>query len=271
MHSMPTTGRYSSPSRRRNVVTAITDRAIRFTNVKDRPESISRVKEILKGNGYPTNFVSDIIKQRVDRFYNGKNRNDNKTRRFIPTTYVAGLSERLRKTLGKYDLTISCKSTNKIGDIYSRMKYTIPKANKSKLIYNVKCNECDVTYVGMTKQKLKDRMAKHKSDVHLRKQKETTGLTIHAITENHTFDYDKVTILDQIPNFFQRRIAEKMYIHKTEPNCNTQIDKDGLHRSYINLLLTTENPTTKKINQPRITSKETFVRNQKRGRKTTNG
>lgn len=116
------------------------------------------------------------------------------------------------------------------------MKYTFPKDNKSKLIYSVDCEICGVTYVGMTKQKLKDRMAKHRSDVHLRKTRETTGLTIHAVTENHNFDLRKVTILDQIPNFFQRCIAEKMYIHKTPNNCNTQVDKQGLHRSYINLL-----------------------------------
>lgn len=173
----------------------------------------------MKGNGYPDDFVSNIVKNRVDRFYKGKAQGNTEKKKFIPTTYVASLSERLKKALSKYDLTISCKSNNTIGNIYSRMKYTVPKGKKSKVIYKVKCDQCDVTYVGMTKQKLKDRMSKHKSDVHLKKLSETTGLTIHAVKENHTFDFNKVTILDHIPNFFQRRIVEKMHIHKTPNNC----------------------------------------------------
>lgn len=88
---------------------------------------------------------------------------------------------------------------------------------------------------GNHKKKLKDRIAKHKSDAHLKKLRETTGLTIHAITNNHTFDFKNLVILDQIPDFFQRRIAVKMYIHKTTNNYNIQVDKEGLHRSYINL------------------------------------
>lgn len=172
----------------------------------------------------------------MDRFYNGKSQHDTSKKRFIPTPYVNGLSEKLKKMLNPYDLTISSKSTKKIGDIYSRMKYPVPKHEKSKVIYSIDCKQCDTSYVGTTKQKIKNRMTKHKSDVRLKKLKETTGLTIHSVTKNHTFDFDKIKILDQIPNYFQRMVAEKMYIHRTTNNCNTQIDKEGLHKSYINLL-----------------------------------
>lgn len=139
---------------------------------------------------------------------NGKEQHNTDKKRFIPTPYVAGLSERLGKTLNQYDLRISSKATNIIGNIYCSMKYTIPKGNKSSVIYSVKCDQCDTRYVGMTKHKLKVRMAKHRSDVHLKKLQETTGLTLHAVTQNHTFDLNNVAILDKISCFFQRRIAE---------------------------------------------------------------
>lgn len=79
-------------------------------------------------------------------------------------------------------------------------------------------------------------MAKHKSDVHLKKEQGTTGLTLHALKESHDFDFENVTILEQIPNYWQRLIAENMYIHKTSNTVNTQVDKDGLHSSYANLM-----------------------------------
>ncbi|KAG4079624.1 hypothetical protein HA402_001798, partial [Bradysia odoriphaga] len=110
-----------------------------------------------------------------------------------------------------------------------------------------------VEYVGSTKQKLKNRMSKHKSDVHLKKSKETTGLTIHSVQNKHTFDFDKVKILAHIPNYFQRMTAEKMFIHKAKNNCNTQIDKEGLHKSYINLLTQTRiEPPNISTNTPMI-------------------
>lgn len=59
---------------KRNVASAITDRAINFTNPKDRPQSIETVKRLLDDNGYPKDFVNKIVRERVERFYNGKDR-----------------------------------------------------------------------------------------------------------------------------------------------------------------------------------------------------
>lgn len=115
----------------------------------------------------------------------------------------------------------------------------------------MKCKDCNATYIGITKQKLKDRMAKHRSDVHLKKEKETTDLTIHAVKESHIFDFENVTILEQIPNYWQRLIAEKMHIHKTGNTVNTEVDKAGLHGSYVNLMrlhISNKNVHTEKSN-----------------------
>lgn len=201
-----------------------------------RAKSINKVKELLEGNGYPKSFVSNIVKNRVNKYYNnGKEKREQKNR-FISAPYVPGLSERLKKSLNDYNLTLSCKTKNKIGNIYTRTKYTIPKELKSKVVYQVKCQDCNAVYIGITKQKLKDRMAKHRSDIHLKKEQNTTGLTIHAVKKSHNFNFDDVTILEQIPNYWQRLIAEKMYIHGTTNTVNTQIDKAGLHTSYIHLM-----------------------------------
>lgn len=206
-------------------------------NPIDRPKSLRKVKDLLAGNGYPESFVSNIIENRVDRFYNqDNNKREDKDRRFIAAPYIPGLSERLRKSLNCHNLTLSCKTTNKIGNIYTRTKYKIPREQKSKVVYQIKCQDCNAIYIGITKQKLKDRMAKHRSDVHLQKLEGTTGLTIHAVQKSHNFDFENVSILEQIPDYWQRLIAEKMYIHRSKNTVNTQIDKDGLHASYVNLM-----------------------------------
>lgn len=58
---------------KRNVAIALTDRAVTFTNPMDRPQSLNNVRNLLKDNGYPKDFVEKIIEQRVDRFYNKLN------------------------------------------------------------------------------------------------------------------------------------------------------------------------------------------------------
>lgn len=108
---------------KRNVVMALTDRAIALKNPRDRPKSINKVKELLKD-------TRNVLCQMSSKFYNNGKEKDNHKNRFIPAPYVPGLSERLKKSLNEYDLTLSCKTTNRIGNIYTRTKYTLPKDQK---------------------------------------------------------------------------------------------------------------------------------------------
>ncbi len=224
---------------KRNVASTMIDRAITFTNPKDRPTSLKKVSEILTNNGYPQQFINRMMKERVDRLYNEKPKvveKEEKKPISISVPYIPGLTERLNKTMSTHNFTLACKTSNNIGTIYTRTKYTIPKNKKSKVIYEVSCKDCHIKYVGSTKQWLVNRMRKHRSDVHLKKRSETTGLTIHSVENHHTFDFDKIKIMEQVPNYYQRQIAEKMFICKTPNNCNQTIDTAGLHSSYVHLL-----------------------------------
>ena len=224
---------------KRNVAAAITDRAIAFTRPKDRHHSINTVKRLLQDNGYPERFVNKTLKERIDRFYNGNNNNnDNRNQpkpRYIATPYVPGLSERINKVMREHNMALGCKASNNIGNLYSRTKYPIPKDMKSKVIYRLDCLNCPAKYPGNTKQKVSKRISKHKSEIKKKKLTETTGLTIHAVRNNHNFDFDNITILDHIPNYHQRIIAEKMHICNTDNTVNLLSDTHGLHESYVNL------------------------------------
>lgn len=191
---------------------------------------------LLQENGYPKEFVNEVVKERVDKFYNrNANGQDTKNLRYIATPYVPGLSERINKTIRAYDMALGCKSENNVGNLFSKTKCQVPKHMKSKVVYRVDCMDCHGTYPGSTKQHISKRMAKHKSDNRLGKLTETTGLTIHAVNEKHRFDFDNVTILEHVPNYHQRNIAEKMHICRTKNTVNLQSDTNGLHESYVSL------------------------------------
>lgn len=194
------------------------------------------MRKLLNENGYPEKFVAEVVKDRVNKFYNGNNNRINETKpRYIATPYVPGLSERINKTMREYNMALGCKTVNSIGNLYSKTKYPMPKDMKSKIVYRIDCLDCPGKYPGSTKQKLVNRTAKHKSDIKLKKKTETTGLTIHALRNNHNFDFKNITILDQIPNYHQRAIAEKMHICNTKNTVNLLSDTNGLHESYVNL------------------------------------
>lgn len=133
-------------------------------------------------------------------------------------------------------MALGCKTENNIGNVlFSKTKCPVPLKNKSKVIYKLYCLNCNATYPGQTKQEIGNRMSKHKSDIKLGKLIETTGLTIHAVKEKHQFDFDNIKILDHIPNYHQRNIAEKMHICNTKNTVNLLSDTNGLHESYANL------------------------------------
>lgn len=223
---------------KRNVANAITDRAIAFTKPEDRHHSIGKVKKLLHDNGYPEAFVNNVLEERVNRFYNGNNNNNNMNQpkvRYVAAPYIPGLSERINKVMREHNMALGCKANNNIGNLYSRTKYPVPNAMKSKVVYRVDCLNCPAKYPGNTKQRTSNRMSKHKSDIRLGKMTETTGLTLHTLKYNHTFDFDKITILDHIPNYHQRAIAEKMHICNTENTVNLLSDTHGLHESYVTL------------------------------------
>jgi hypothetical protein len=100
-------------SHKRNVITGVVDRAITFTNPEQRPESLKCVRNLMKENGYPTEFTESIIKERVDNFYNhNSKKSKNEIKMYIAAPYVHRLSDMLKKSLSKHSLGLSCKATN---------------------------------------------------------------------------------------------------------------------------------------------------------------
>lgn len=191
---------------KRNVTIALADRAIAFTNSKDRPDSLKKVRYILKENGYPKKFVEKIIEQRVHRFYhNGGSKVEKPKKRYISAPYIPGLSERVKKVLNKHEMILSTKTTNKVQNIFTRTKYMIPKQNKSKLVYRVGCKNCNVVYVGESKQKIVNRMYRHQLDIRNKTTHGSLMLSKHAIELNHSFDFDMVEILEHTPYYYSRK------------------------------------------------------------------
>ena len=229
---------------KRNAAISLIDRAVAFTNPIDRPERLNKVRQLLKENGYPKDFVEENIKVRVHRFYNNKQKKDKiEGQRYVSAPYIPGLSERLKKTLNKHGVILSTKTINKVNNVFTRTKYKIATANKSKVVYRAKCLNCPGKYLGQTKQKMDNRMYRHDLDYRNGKMDGSSMLTQHALENGHKFDTENVEIVEHVDNYWSRLTAEAIHILK-EPNAvNHRRDCNNIHASYVNIFK--KHPNTK--------------------------
>ncbi|XP_044764407.1 uncharacterized protein LOC123320972 [Coccinella septempunctata] len=78
----------------------------------------------------------------------------------------------------------------------------------SSVVYKIPCLDCDRSYIGQTRQYLKDRIKQHKYDTKNINNKEKTALTYHVFGEGHNFNFEEVEILDVESNGYKRNISE---------------------------------------------------------------
>lgn len=215
-----------------NSLNAMLDRAINFTNAEHRGDQIRKLKDTFIKNHYPVKIIDKQIKKRVDKFYNNNTKNTD-PKLYFSIPYVKGLSENLQKCIQKHikRKSLAYKPLNTIRQLYSKIKYKVPKEKETNLIYKINC-ECGATYIGETKQYLQKRMQQHKSNVKL-KQTQITALAKHAIEENHKFDFENPQILDREQNYNKRLISEMIHIVKDRNAINNKRDVENLSTTYL--------------------------------------
>ena len=63
------------------------------------------------------------------------------------------------------------------------------------MVYKINCLNCDSSYIGQTKRKLKIRIKEHKVDIR-RSIAEISVVSRHQLNEMHEVDWDNIRILD---------------------------------------------------------------------------
>ena len=106
------------------------------------------------------------------------------------------------------------------------------------MVYQLNCNNCQVTYVGESKRELKNRISDHKRYTN---NKENKVVSNHCNNKKHSINWEKTKILDIEDNYFKRQISEMLHIHTQKEPINKKEDTKCLHDNYIHLLNTIVN------------------------------
>ncbi|XP_044762030.1 uncharacterized protein LOC123319226 [Coccinella septempunctata] len=215
------------------IVTNYIDRAIKLTSPRYRPEILNQISSLLATNNYPQEMINKTIKQRTHKFYNSLSYQNPKTEPivYIPLPYIPTLSEKIENIIKPYpNIRIAHKPVIQVNQLFSRLKAIVPKGQKSHIVYEIPCNQCNGVYIGQTEQNLNNRIKGHKYS------KTQTALYKHTIENNHTFNFENTRILDREKNKRTREFLEMICIKRNPNSINDRTDINGLNKIYSTII-----------------------------------
>lgn len=212
---------------KRNLVYNMILRADRLSNPEYKQDCFTEIKKIMFINKYPRYFIEKIFKLYFfknrqptlnsisvipDGSIGGDNNSMVNSKIYMSLTYTPGLSERIKKLISRVSdsIIISFKPINTLSFLFNNKDPT-PLLKNSEIVYKVSCNDCDLCYVGQTRQYLNSRLSQHKSNI---KNRDTSvALADHTINNNHHFNFEDVKILGFEDNYYKRLTLEAIYIY----------------------------------------------------------
>jgi hypothetical protein len=241
-HKATWSGRYMDfnswlpSSYKRNTVTLLTDKIQKLSDKSFHEKNFSLMIDTLRNNHYPTDFILDNMQRRMSQEIQPQVvAPDTKPPSFMSIPYVKVLFEKLRKLMSLHNFRLVGRSSYPLKkSIFSKTKDPIPLPQQSNLVYEVKC-ECNMVYVGQTKQYLKKRMENHSKAI-AKKDEGHSALATHAIQTRHKVDFQGVKVIGREKSFGKRFVLEMIEIRKRRPQAlNKQVDSQNLGTSYDNL------------------------------------
>ena len=140
-------------------------------------------------------------------------------------------------------MKVAMKPIHTIGRILPSPKDPLTLEEKSCLVYQVPCFDCDFVYIGQTKRDLKSRLAEHKLAIR-NQEPEKSALCEHSIQFDHLIDWNNSKVLktevppDQISTSHRLPINPNSKISKTPPIIVRFVNRVIRNKLYANRKLT---------------------------------
>ena len=230
-------------TQKRGTIMGMVDRAFLLSHPQYHQKNLSFIIETLLNNDYPLDFIFETVNVRLRSLCHKKTLKQNtsdldetpKKTIWYTIPYVPNISERLIKTVRHFDVRPAFFSLNKLDQFIRAQKDCLPNNKKKNVVYKIRCNDCDASYVGQTRRLLKTRISEHRNDI-----RKSTGnpsvISEHRMLHSHDFNWDNVEILDNEMYLNKRLISEMLFIKLQTNSLNSQTDTDFLHNGYLALL-----------------------------------
>jgi hypothetical protein len=197
---------------------------------------LQHIEKTFIANGYPAELVHRILfseDKKIMQLEELKLDVDEKIGCLV-IPYVKEIHKQVVVLTRNLDVHLLYSRTANLGNLVAPKRPQPVKEDTRECIYKINCLNCVACYIGETKRKLRTRVAEHKGSCIkafrdgfvMSSEKYDTGLPLHAMQKDHTFDFENVEILDTEKNMKRRRFLEAIHIAM---NKNTVNSTKGRH------------------------------------------
>lgn len=195
-------------------------------------KNIDSLKELLIQNNYPKNLINRIIHNQNTKRIDERDSNKDKDK-YVKVPYHRHLSSKIKHVFKNENTKVAFYNSKTNKQFFGKVKDKVPCNNHSGVVYKVDCT-CNKSYVGQTKQYLKNRVQQHERDI--RNKSLHTGISQHAVETGHVVKWDSIRILEKEENDEKRRFLEMAHIICGQNLLNKQTDFDSYKGVYNHVL-----------------------------------
>ena len=216
-------------------ITMLVDKMIKLSDKKFHEYNFAYIKNILKSNDYPEDYILKHIKKRL-YFHKIERKNkevniEKNINLVIPFTII--LNKNIRSISNKFKFNIINSTIHKFN--FVRLgKDRLDRLNNSNVVYKINCNDCNGFYIGQTSRLLKIRLTEHEREI--KNKKSQSAIFEHASNYNHSFKFDNFQILDIETQYYSRLFSEMINIVFHDSKINRITDTHNLRNNYKHFL-----------------------------------
>ena len=85
-----------------------------------------------------------------------------------------------------------------------------PRRKEKRVVYEIPCKECHLSYIGETKRTLRARIGEHKQAV--KRGDPRNGIAVHVHQSQRAIDWDGAKVKRGVSEYWKRRSTEAIHI-----------------------------------------------------------
>ena len=153
--------------------------------------------------------------------------NDEKPTITTSLPYEQRVTEPIKRVLQRIGVGVAMKPIFPLSSIFPKPKDCVLAHEKSGLVYQISCCDCDAVYIGETGRSITTRRREHVDAVKNLDVKKSP-LCQHVVNKDHVIDWGNVEILKRESHWHRRRVAEGFLINQKALSMNDLNRNDGM-------------------------------------------
>ena len=144
-----------------------------ITNKDDLHKENTRIKQVLKENGYQESIINKIFRRitnnhslpQSQQLTQATDIQEEEIRMSINLPYVEGTCQKLQCMLRSHKIRSAFYTEKNLHKSLCKPKDRVATEDKNNIIYEIDCSNCEAVYFGESKRSLKSHSDEHKKSV----------------------------------------------------------------------------------------------------------